>query len=162
MLYGDTIGLIHLIASILSLISGTWVITTQKGTAIHRKIGYIYAISMLVVIITAFMIYRLFGGFGIFHIAAIISTIALLGGMIPAILRKPAKHWLGLHYNFMFWSVIGLYAAFVSEIFTRIPQIRFFWMLAIATITVFGIANIVFLKRKKRWQKIEKVYMENG
>ena len=158
MLYASTTGLIHLVASILALMTGTFVITTKKGTSIHRKVGYVYAGSMFVLLITAFMIYRLFGGFGLFHVAAIISSIALLGGMVPAILRKPAKSWLGLHYNFMFWSVMGLYAAFVAEILTRIPQTRFFWMVGLATFGVMAIANIAFIVFKKRWQKIEEVY----
>ena len=160
MIYSNEIGLMHLIASIIALITGTWVITTQKGTAIHKKIGYIYVVSMTVLIITAFMIYRLFGGFGIFHIAAIISTIALLGGMIPVILRKPEKSWLGLHYNFMYWSVMGLYAAFVAEVLTRVPQTRFFWMVGIATFGVMLLANIAFNIYKKRWKKIESIYLE--
>ncbi len=160
MIYSSPIGLIHLIASIIALIAGTWVILTQKGTAIHRKIGYVYALSMTVLIITAFMIYRLFGGFGIFHIAAIISTIALLGGMVPAILRKPEMKWLGLHYNFMYWSVMGLYAAFMAEILTRAPFVKGFTAVGLATLGVMGLANVFYLVYKKRWQKIESVYIE--
>lgn len=162
MIYSSTIGLLHLIASIIALLAGTWVIAAQKGTEIHKKIGYVYAVSMTVLIITAFMIYRLFGGFGIFHVAAVISTIALLGGMIPAILRRPEKQWLGLHYNFMYWSVMGLYAAFVAEVLTRLPSVRGFTMVAVATLAVMGVANIFYLIYKKRWQKIEAVYIDKS
>lgn len=162
MIYSSTIGLIHLIASIAALIAGTWVITTQKGTEIHKRVGYVYAVSMTVLIITAFMIYRLFGGFGIFHFAAVISTVALLGGMIPAITRKPEKHWLSLHYNFMYWSVMGLYAAFVAEVLTRLPQVKGFTMVAAATLSVMALANIFYLVYKKRWQRIEAVYVDKG
>lgn len=158
MIYSSTLGLFHLIVSILALIAGTWVITTQKGTAIHKKIGHVYAASMVLVIVTSFMMYRLFGGFGIFHVAAIFSTIALLGGMVPAILRKPEKGWISLHFNFMYWSVMGLYAAFVAEIFTRVPQMRFFWMVGLATFLVMLAANIAFVVFKKRWQEIEKLH----
>jgi hypothetical protein len=28
---------------------------------------------------------------------------------------------LGLHLNFMYWSVIGLYCAFVAEVLVRVP-----------------------------------------
>jgi len=106
MIHSGLTGLIHVIASLLALIVGTWVITTKKGTAIHRKMGYAYAGSMIALIITSFMMYRLFGGFGIFHWAAVVSTLTLVGGMVPAVLRKPVKSWLSLHYNFMFWSVM--------------------------------------------------------
>ncbi|NNF00277.1 MAG: hypothetical protein HKN25_14755 [Pyrinomonadaceae bacterium] len=160
MIYTSSIGLFHLIVSILALIFGTWVIATEKGTAIHKKIGYLYAACMTAVIVTSFMMYRLFGGFGIFHVAAVISAISLLGGMVPVILRKPKKSWLSLHFSFMFWSVMGLYAAFAAEIFTRIPRMRFFWMVGVATLLVMVAANIAFVVYKKRWEKLESVYIE--
>ena len=73
--------------------------------------------------------------------------------MIPAILRKP-KTWFNWHFNLMYWSVMGLYAAFVAEIFTRIPNMRFFWMVGVATFIVMLIANIVYLNYRKTWQKL--------
>jgi uncharacterized membrane protein len=145
------IGLIHLIASIFALIFGTLVLVLTKGTKFHKQIGYAYAASMLAVLVTAFMIYRLFGRFGIFHITAIISTISLLGGMIPVILRKPARSWLSLHYSFMFWSVIGLYAAFAAETLVRIPQTPFFGMVGFASFGVTVIGGIFFAIHKKKW-----------
>ena len=148
------IGLIHLIASILALIFGTLVLVLTKGTKIHKQIGYAYFVSMLGVVITAFMIYRLFGRFGIFHITAIISSISLLGGMIPVILRKPVNSWLRLHYSFMFWSVIGLYAAFVAETLVRIPQTPFFGMVGFASFGVTIIGGILFAIYKKKWSKV--------
>lgn len=159
MIFASTTGFIHLIASILALIFGTLVIASTKGTPLHRKMGYLYAASMTVLIVTAFMIYRLFGGFGVFHVAAVISAIALAGGIIPAILRRPRKLWLGLHFNFMYWSVMGLYAAFTAEILTRIPQTRFLGMVAVATLVVMGIANVLFVRFKDRWKKIEAAYI---
>lgn len=162
MIYTSTLGLFHLIVSILALIAGTWVITTQKGTTIHKRIGYFYAANMVAVIVTSFMMYRLFGGFGVFHVAAIVSGVTLLGGMVPVILRKPEKSWLSLHFGFMFWSVMGLYAAFVAEIFTRIPGLRFFWMVGVGTGLVMFVGAFAFAFYKKRWEKIEKVYMENS
>ncbi len=160
MIYTSSLGLFHLIVSILALVFGTWMISTQKGTAIHKKVGYVYAVCMVAVISTSFMMYRLFGGFGIFHVAAVISTISLLGGMLPVILRKPEKSWLSLHFSFMYWSVMGLYAAFVAEIFTRIPQVRFFWLVGIATFLVMSVAGIAFAVYKKRWEKLESVYID--
>ena len=158
MIYTSTLGLFHLIVSCLALIAGTWVITTQKGTAIHRKVGYFYVATMIAVNGTSFAMYRLFGGFGVFHVAAIISSITLICGIVPAILRKPEKSWVSLHFGFMYWSVMGLYAAFVAEVFVRIPQMKFFSMVGIGTGVVMIIGAIVFVMYKKRWEKIEKMY----
>ena len=161
MVFTGSIGLIHLVVSILALIFGTWVLVVRKGTETHRKVGYLYAISMVLVIATALMIYRLFGTFGVFHIAALASGITLSGGMIPVFLRKPKNSWLGLHFSFMYWSVFGLYAAFVAEMAVRLP-IRtifdspkmFFITVGIATFATMLVGQIIFFKNKKRWQEI--------
>lgn len=148
----DWVGGLHLLASIIALITGTMILALQKGTDEHIKIGYIYAGSMTVVVITAFMIYRLFGGWGIFHWAALVSGITLAGGMIPAILRKP-ENWVIAHFSFMYWSVLGLYAAFLSEVLTRVPEQPFFNMVGIGTGVVMAIGGTWFYYRKDYWER---------
>jgi uncharacterized membrane protein len=161
MVFSGSIGLIHLIVSILALIFGTWILVVRKGTETHRKVGYLYAISMVLVIATALMIYRLFGTFGVFHFAAIVSSITLAGGMIPVFLRRPKNSWLGFHFSFMYWSVFGLYAAFVAETAVRLPvrtifdsPKMFFITVIIATVTTMLVGQIIFFKNKKKWQEI--------
>jgi uncharacterized membrane protein len=161
MIFSGSIGLIHLIVSIFALVFGTWVLVVRKGTETHRRVGYLYAISMVLLIATAMMIYRLFGTFGVFHVAAIASAITLAGGMIPVFVRRPKNSWLGLHFSFMYWSVFGLYAAFVAEMATRLP-IRaifdspkmFFITVAVATFATMLVGRIIFSKKKKKWQNI--------
>lgn len=145
-------GFVHLIAAIIALITGTLVLSMKKGTDLHIKIGYAYVISMIIVNGTAFMIYRLFGGFGIFHIAALISLLTVVAGMTPVLLRKPKNSWLDMHLAFMYWSVMGLYAAFVSEVLTRIPESPFFGTIGIATTIIMIIAGIAFYMKKDKWE----------
>ncbi len=152
-LVGDTTGLIHLIASCLALVFGTVVLLMKKGTRRHVQMGYGYVVSMFILLVTSFMLYRLFGGFGIFHIASIASLITLAGGMIPIWRKKPAGKWKFYHFNFMYWSVIGLYMAFVSEVLTRIPKTPFFGMIGIAIFVVAMFANYYFRKNKALWAK---------
>ena len=47
-------GLINLVFSIVALITGLLVLVTTKGTKQHRRIGYLYSISLLMLNITAF------------------------------------------------------------------------------------------------------------
>ncbi|MBN2732018.1 MAG: hypothetical protein JXR26_06295 [Balneolaceae bacterium] len=148
----DWMGLIHLVASITALITGTMGLAMKKGTRMHIKIGYGYATSMVMVVVTAFMIYRLFGGWGIFHWAAVVSGITLAGGMVPAILRKP-ENWVVMHFSFMYWSVLGLYAAFLSEVLTRVPDQPFFNMVGIGTGVVMAIGGSWFYYRKDYWEQ---------
>lgn len=151
-LVADTTGLIHLLSSIIALITGTAVLIMRKGSSSHIKMGYVYVGSMLILLVTAFMIYRLFGGFGVFHIAALVSVITLIFGMIPLWTRKGP--WKYFHFSFMYWSVMGLYAAFASEVLTRVPETPFFGMVGIATAVIMGIGAFVFVKKKEDWVAI--------
>ena len=148
---GGTIGLVHLLASILALIFGTLVLVKKKGTRMHVKMGYLYVAGMLVLNVTAFMLYRLFNGFGVFHVAAIGSFLTVAFGMVPIWTKKPVGKWRSFHFSFMYWSVIGLYAAFASEVLTRIPEQPFFEMVGIATGVVMLLGGIVFAWNKKKW-----------
>jgi len=160
-LYHDSTGLFHLIVAIISLITGTMVLLLKKGTKRHKQVGYLYAISMLMVNITAFMIYRLFGGFGIFHIFAIVSIVSISAGLVPVFFKIPQRGYMYYHYHFMYWSVFGLYAAFVSEMATRIPALRAINMLFFAIgITMFF--GYYFVRKKmKDWDDISESYMPN-
>lgn len=168
-LVSDQIGLIHLVFSILALVFGTMVIAKQKGTKSHKRIGYFYSTSMLGVIVTAFMIYRLFGKFGIFHWLALLSLVTLISGMLPMFLKKP-KGYISLHFNFMYWSVMGLYAAFVAETLVRIPDVviesgipnsTFYSLTGIAVGVVMVLANIFAYRNKRNWSKFDLSNIEN-
>jgi hypothetical protein len=116
--------------------------------------GYFYVASMVVLLVTAFMLYNLFGKWGIFHYFAVISSVTLALGMIPIFLRNQIKNWAYLHFSFMYWSVMGLYGAFVSEMMTRIPETPLYNMVAVATGGVMLIGGIVFRFFKPKWMKI--------
>ncbi len=152
MITNNILGEIHLSAALLATLLGTYILIAKKGTKTHRQVGMAYFGMMLTVNITAFLIYRLFGGFGIFHMAAIFSLATLLVGMIP-ILRGKTKSSMIMHINFMYWSVIGLYAAFVSETLTRIPDKPFYKMLGIAVLLTTAAGAIGFRKYKNSWIK---------
>ena len=157
-----TTGLIHLIVSIIALITGLFVLTTTKGTKQHKQIGYIYAVSMILLNLTAFMIYRLYGKFGIFHWFAVISCLTLIAGLYP-VLTKKSKNYLLTHFNFMYWSVVGLYCAFMAEVFSRLPKIiltesgepmtAFYKGVGIGIGFVMTIAVIFFNRYKPKWTK---------
>lgn len=142
-------GLIHLTASMISLISGTLVLVLTKGTRIHKSIGYIYLIFMLIVNGTAFGLYHLYGRFGPFHLAALLSLVTLVAGIFPVFLRT--KSGLTYHLAFMYYSVMGLYAAFASEVIVRIPGIAFGPAVGIATAVVMITAMIIFQTLSKKW-----------
>ena len=145
----SNIGLFHFIASVLALISGTVVLLNIKGTMFHKRIGYVYVVSMLLLNLSSFFIIS-FGGFSIFHFFAIISFATIIGGMIPTIKKK--KNWFGYHFYFMSWSVVGLYAALWSEIGTRFTNSMkdFWWIVALATFVTIAIGSRIINKQAKK------------
>ena len=156
------IGLVHFIASIFALILGTCILTLAKGTTKHKIIGRLYALSMLVVLITAFTTYRLFGTWGIFHWTAVISIFTIICGLVPILIKRPINNYKSLHFSFMYWSVMGVYGAFVSETLVRMPEVVvesgipnsvFYNMTGIGTALVMGLGVYFFLKLKPKWDK---------
>lgn len=142
------------------MIAGSMILVMKKGTMNHKRVGYIYIAAMAALLVTAFMIYRLWVGWGLFHYAAVISSVTLLGGSLPIIFRYPNNNYIALHFSFMYWSVIGLYGAFFSEIMTRLPSLlyegppdTFFFLLLSATVgLVMTSGGIYFYKNKERWE----------
>lgn len=143
----NTLGGFHTICALLALASGAAVLLRKKGTRGHRRLGWVYVCSMVALNVSALMIYRLFGGFGPFHVGAIFSLVSVVAGAIPAIRRRPA-HWMELHYAWMAWSYVGLCAAAVSEVGTRTPGLQFWWGVMIGTAGVFG-AGAVLIRRNQ-------------
>jgi len=111
-------GLLHFGFAIAALLLGAAVVRAAKGDQRHRTLGYLYALSLLVVNVSALMVYDDSAGVGPFHILAVVSLATLLGGLIPAFLRRPATGWLDLHAYCMSWSYVGLVAAGVAQMAT--------------------------------------------
>jgi uncharacterized membrane protein len=129
-----SIGLTHTVAAVVALVAGAAVLLTRKGTRRHRQLGWAYVVSMLLLNGTALLIYRLFGRFGAFHVGAIFSFVTVVAGTVAALgARRARSHRrsaeraraLERHYQWMTWSYVGLVAAAVSEIATRMPALRF-------------------------------------
>lgn len=159
-LTSDAIGMLHLATSLLALLTGSFVLGLTKGTALHKRIGYVYVGSMVLLLVTAFMIYRLFGRWGIFHWTAVVSTLTLIGGLVPILRKRPVQSYRSLHSSFMYWSVIGLYGAFMAEVLVRLPKIViesgipnkvFYNMTGVAVGITMGLGAFFFVKFKDKW-----------
>jgi uncharacterized membrane protein len=156
------VGWTHLMVSVVALVTGLLVLLMKKGTVTHKRVGYVYAMAMLLVNGTAFFLYRLFGGFGLFHWMAIVSLLTLAAGLYPVWTRK-GKDYLITHFNFMYWSVVGLYCALMAEIFSRLPKIvltpdgkpvtAFYSGVGIGIAVVMTLAVVCYLKFQPRWKK---------
>jgi uncharacterized membrane protein len=159
------LGWTHSVAAVAALVAGAAVLLTRKGTRRHRQLGWAYVVSMLLLNVTALLIYRLFGRFGPFHVGAVFSFVTVVAGTAAALgaRRARARHdtvararALERHYQLMTWSYVGLAAAAVSEIATRMPTLRprpdqvlaFGVTVAVATILVVGIGAQLIRRRR--------------
>ena len=157
-IFSGYLGVLHTLLALLAMGSGAYVLLLPKGGQRHKRLGYVYVGSMLLMLLTAFGIYKLFGGFGVFHVLAIVSFITLLLGMYPAF--KRGQGWLAQHYKLMNWSVAGLYAAFVAEVAVRFfPRQYFGPIVGIGTAVVVGIsAYFIYSKRSQVLERYKRWY----
>jgi uncharacterized membrane protein len=129
----NTLGLFHTATAVVALLAGAVTLLSRKGTRRHRQIGWLYVASMILLNASALFIYRLFGGFGPFHVGAILSLVTVAVGVTAAlgarrhrIARDPVgrAHRIEQHYFWMSFSYVGLAAAAVAEAITRLPALR--------------------------------------
>jgi uncharacterized membrane protein len=147
------LGTIHLVSSLLSMVAGGIILILPKGNRRHKQIGYFYLCSMIIVNISAMGIYHMTGAFGLFHVAAIVGFLAMAGGMIPLFLPNVDRRTKVMHLWFMYYSVLGLYAAFFAEISVRIPGVPFYPMVGVATVVVCGGGTLIILRKRRVWEK---------
>ena len=153
------LGQFHFATALVALASGAWVLSRRKGTRMHRRVGWLYAASMLMMNVSALSLYRLTGTFGPFHVAALISLATLAAGIIAARRRhRGGRAWLERHYFLMAYSYLGLVAAAVAETATRWPAIQdvaggptaaFWTAVVIASVAVFAVGGVMIRRRSE-------------
>lgn len=113
-------GAIHFFAAIIGLVTGTYALISKKGTKRHKLIGYIFAISLVLVNISALFIFDFNSGkFSVFHALIPVSLVCLIYGLLPMFKKKRKDDWQRKHIKGMTGAVLGLWAAGVTEYFVR-------------------------------------------
>lgn len=141
------VALLHLVSALVAMVAGAVVLLRRKGGKRHRVTGRIYFAAMLTLNVTALMIYRLFGGFGPFHVAALVSLATVVPGVMAARSRHPG--WLDRHYYWMTFSYVGLLAAALSEVLTRLPRAPFWGAVIAGSATVFAVGAWLIFARAR-------------
>lgn len=149
----SSLGWFHLAASVVAMVTGAYILFATKGTKTHKKIGYIYVLSMVLVCGSALGIYNLTGSFGMFHILAFLGFGTLIAGMAPLLVKGIQKEFRVFHLWFMYYSVLGLYAAFASELSVRIPEKPFYTMVGIASGSIFLLGTVFIFWKEKVWSR---------
>jgi uncharacterized membrane protein len=143
----DVLGLVHTGFGIAALASGGAVAARRKGTNGHRVLGRCYVASMVGLNVTALLIYDLFGSFGPFHWFALASLATVVAGFITVHRRDPGGSWLAPHAHLMSWSYVGLLAAAVSEVVSRVPGWPFGWSVLVSSLAVLILGGMTIHRR---------------
>ena len=103
---------VHTALGVTALATGALVLAHRKGDRLHRLVGRVYAVAMVVLCLLSFGLRDttpLVAGYGPFHVAALVSLGTVASGVVVAWRRRPG--WLEGHYMWMAWSYIGLVMA---------------------------------------------------
>ncbi|GAA4883528.1 hypothetical protein GCM10023311_02120 [Flaviramulus aquimarinus] len=147
-----SLGWFHFLTSLIAILTGTYILFNPKGTKKHKQVGYVYVFSMILLCGAALGIYNISGEFGVFHILAVAGLLTLIIGMIPLLFKNIQKKYKVFHLWFMYYSVLGLYAAFVSELSIRIPEKPSYMLVGIVTGVIFTIGSIFIFWKEKVWK----------
>lgn len=145
-----SLGLLHFVTAVLAIVSGAWVLVNSKGTARHRWSGWLYAGSMAGLNLSALFLYNLTGSFGPFHILAVASLASVTGGVVAVRFGVPRAGWRYSHAYWMAWSYVGLLAALAAETATRLFDVGFWWLVALASGVVVAVGGGVIVRRVPR------------
>ena len=133
-LQGHSLGLVHLLMALAAILFGAAVIFSRKGTRKHRWMGRGYVAMMLGLNCTALLIYELYGRFGPFHWMILVSLATVIAGFLPTWRKAPG--WIYRHAYLMAWSYIGLMAAAVAEVASRVPGWSFGPSVVISSVVI--------------------------
>lgn len=133
-LQSHPLGLVHLLTALAAMLFGAAVMISRKGTRNHRWMGRGYLAMMLGLNVTALLNYELYGRFGPFHWMVLASLATVIAGYAPTWHKGPG--WIYRHAYFMAWSYIGLMAAAVAEVASRVPGWSFGPSVVISSVIV--------------------------
>jgi uncharacterized membrane protein len=138
---------IHTTCSIIALIVGIDVLLRKKGSKLHKILGWIFCISMVLSSISSFWI-RKFGEFSWIHILSIL-TLFWLFKAIYVVRKKP--------HNWMFFHILNMTNAFSGIIIASIGVIiRHFFLLGNVQAGVIGSIITAIVILPIRYQLIKK------
>lgn len=116
----STAGAIHFFFSLMGLVTGAYILLAPKGSKVHVYLGYIFAVSLILVNVSALFIYDFNSGRpSVFHYLIPVSLVFLIYGMYPMITKSRKKNRLNQHIIGMNGAALGLWAAGATEYFVR-------------------------------------------
>jgi uncharacterized membrane protein len=111
----------HVLAALSALGAGAAVLLLPKGTHVHRMIGSVYVLALVLVNVAALSLHRE-NTFGVFHALAVVSLVTIAAGLSPLLFGKRSPPVIASHAYGMTWSYAGLVAAGCGQLAVAVGQ----------------------------------------
>ena len=135
----------HVLAAFSALGAGAAVLLLPKGTHIHRVIGTVYVLALVVVNVAALSLHRE-STFGVFHALAVASLVTIAVGLSLLLFGKRSPAVIATHAYCMTWSYAGLVAAGCGQLTVALGQ-GGAWVVSVAIAVVLSISGVVIFGR---------------
>ena len=106
---------LHIAAAITAVVAGGAIMLMRKGVGLHRPIGWLFTVAMLVVAISSFWIGRK-GQFSWIHLLSILTLITLPQAIISRRLGNIRAHRFGMIQLYVSLLVAGAFTLLPGRI----------------------------------------------
>ncbi|MEM0908027.1 MAG: DUF2306 domain-containing protein [Pseudomonadota bacterium] len=119
---------VHLAGGVVAFGLGTVLLLGAKGTQLHRTLGRVFVLAIVVTAFSGFFIYEILGALGPFHVLSAFTLVTVLGGVKAIRKASPAcraEHRGGAvsaHINRMVWCFTALVIAASIEALRLFPS----------------------------------------
>jgi uncharacterized membrane protein len=135
----------HVLAAVSALGAGAAVLLSMKGTHVHRLMGAVYVVALVLVNVAALSLHRE-STFGAFHALAVASLVTIAVGVSPLLVGKRSPAVLATHAYCMTWSYAGLVAAGCGQLTVALDP-GGAWVVPATIATVLMLGGVVIFGR---------------
>ncbi len=148
-------GWVHTVLASVGIIVGAEQVLRRRRDRLHRRLGCVYVVSMVIADCVILTVYRFSGRFNVFHVGALVNLVTMAVAMRPMLRSPRPAQWRLTHYMWITWSYVGLLAAALTEFVIRTQPFGIGGAAVAATIVssmlVTGVgAVLIQLNRPKR------------
>ena len=117
---------IHAFSAILAVPVGGFVLWRKKGTALHKALGRLWVVLMLIAATSALFIhgFKWFGPFGPIHIFSLITYVSLFNGLFAILVKRDIRRHR-LEMQALYVNALLLAGAFTFLPGRRMHQVVF-------------------------------------
>ena len=112
-------GWIHTVFSCIGILVGAEQVIRTRRDRLHRWLGYVYVVCMVVGDLAILTVFRFNGRFNVFHVGAIANLLCIFMALRPMLAMPRPPQWKLTHYMWICWSYVGLLAAALTEFIIR-------------------------------------------